>query len=62
MQHLNNVTKVFPLNVVVCLDEDFSQNGLTNGIVFGIELVKAMESVSVLQKVLKHCVTGILID
>lgn len=49
-EHLNYVTKVFPLDVVVCLDEDLSQDGLTNGIVFCIELVKPMESVTVLQK------------
>ena len=47
-KHLNNVAKVFPLNVVVCFDEDLSQNRLADGVVFGIELVKAMKSVSVL--------------
>ena len=49
-EHLNNVTKVFPLDVVVRFDEDLSQDGLADGIVFGIELVKAMESVTVLQR------------
>ena len=49
-QHLNDVTKVFALNVVVCFDEDLSQNRLADGIVLGIELVKPMESVAVLQK------------
>lgn len=44
------MTKVFPLNVVVRFDEDLSQDGLSYGIVFGVELVKAMESVAVLQK------------
>lgn len=58
-EHLNNVTKVFPLNVVVCFDEDLSQDGLANGIVFGVELVKAMKSVAVLQKELKHCASEI---
>ena len=49
------MTKVFPLDVVVCFDEDLSQDGLANGIIFGIELVKAVESVTVLQEELKHC-------
>lgn len=49
--------KVFPLDVVVCFDEDLSQDGLANGIVFGVELVEAVKSVAVLQKVLKHSVT-----
>lgn len=47
-RHLDDVAKVFPLDVVVSFDEDLSQDGLTDGIVFGIELIKAMESVSVL--------------
>ena len=50
VEHLNNVAKVFPLNVVVCFDEDLSQDGLADGVVFGIELVKAVKSVTVLQK------------
>lgn len=58
-EHLNYVTKVFPLDVVVCFDEDLSQDGLADGIVFGIELVKAMKSVTVLQEKLKHYVTVI---
>lgn len=54
--HLDNVTKVFPLNVVVCFDEDLSQDGLANRIVFGIELVKAVKGVAVLGKELERCV------
>ena len=54
-EHLNNVTEVFSLDVVVCFDEDLSQDGLTNRIVFGVELVKAMKSVAVLQRELKQC-------
>lgn len=45
---LDHVAKVFALDVVVCLDEDLSQDGLADGVVFGVELVKAMESVTVL--------------
>lgn len=48
-EHLNNVTKIFPLNVVVRFDEDLSQDGLANGIIFGIEFVKSVESVTILQ-------------
>lgn len=40
--------KVFSFNVVVSLDEDLSENGLPNRIVFGVELVKPMERVAVL--------------
>lgn len=56
-EHLNNVTKVFPLNEVVRFDEDLSQDGLTDGIVFGVELVESMESVTILQskgEILSH--------
>lgn len=49
------MTKVFSLDVVVCFDEDLSQDGLADGIVFGVELVKAMKSVAVLQRELKQC-------
>lgn len=44
------MTEVFSLDVVVCFDEDLSQDGLADGIVFGVELVESMEGVSVLQK------------
>lgn len=40
--------KVFSVDVVVGLDEDLSENGLADGIVFGVELVKPMEGVTVL--------------
>lgn len=40
--------KVFPFNVVVRLDEDLSEDGLSYWIVFSVELVKAMERVAVL--------------
>ena len=43
------MSEVFPFYVVVCLDEDLSQDGLPNGVVFGVEFVKAMESVAVLR-------------
>lgn len=54
-EHLNDVSKVFPFDVVVCFDENLSQDGLANGIIFGVELVKAVKGVTVLKKwVLKH--------
>lgn len=40
--------KVFSFNVVVSLDEDLSQDGFSNGVIFRIELVKPMERVAVL--------------
>lgn len=48
LQYLDDVGKVLPLDVVVRLDEDFTQNGLTDGVVLGIELVESVEGVTVL--------------
>lgn len=48
ISHLDYMCKVFPFNVVVRLDEDLSEDGLSYWIVFGVELVKAMERVTVL--------------
>lgn len=49
-QYLDDVCKVFPLNVVVGLDEDLSEDGLADGVVLGVELVEAVESVAVLHR------------
>lgn len=46
--HLDYVCKVFSFNVVVSLDENLSEDGFSNGVVFGIELVKPVERVTVL--------------
>lgn len=46
--HLDDVGKVFPFDVVVSLDEDLSEDGFSNGVVFGVELVKPMEGVTIL--------------
>lgn len=46
--HLDYVSEVFPFNVVVSLDEDLSENGLSDRVVFRVELVKPMECVTVL--------------
>lgn len=48
ISHLDYMCKIFPFNVVVRLDEDLSEDGLSYWIVFGVELVKAMERVTVL--------------
>lgn len=42
--------KVFPFNVVVSLDENLSQDGFSNGVIFGIKLIKPMKCVTVLRK------------
>lgn len=42
--------KVFSFNVVVGFDEDLSENRLSNRVVFGVELVKPMEGVTVLKR------------
>ena len=46
--HLHDLSEVFSLNVVVCLDEDLSQPTLADRVVLGIELVKPVECVAVL--------------
>lgn len=48
ISHLDDVRKVFSFNVVVSLDEDLSEDRFSNGVVFGVELVKPMERVTVL--------------
>lgn len=48
VSHLDDVGKVLPRDAVVCLDEDLPQDGLPNGVVLGIELVKTVEGVAVL--------------
>lgn len=50
ISHLDYVCKVFSFNVVVGLDEDLSEDGFSNGVVFGVEFVKPMERVTVLIK------------
>lgn len=49
-RYLDYVPEVFPLNMVVSLDKDFSEDGLSNGVVFGVEFIKAVKCVSVLQE------------
>ena len=51
-EHLYDVTKIFPLNVIVRFYEDLSQDGLADRVVLGVEFVKTMESVAVLKR--KH--------
>lgn len=48
ISHLDYVRKVFSFNVVVGLDEDLSQDGFSNGVIFGVELIKPMKRVTVL--------------
>lgn len=40
--------KIFALNMVIRFDENLTQDGLPDGIVFGIKLVKTVKSVAVL--------------
>lgn len=61
-RNLDDVAEVSPLNVVVSFDEDLSQDGLADGVVFGVELVKAMKSVSILQRETEHWVSYCLSD
>lgn len=48
ISNLDYVCKVFSFNVVVSLDEDLSEDGFSNRVVFGVELVKPVECVTVL--------------
>lgn len=48
--YLDDVSEVFPVDVIVSFDEDLSQDGFSDGVVFGVELVEAMERVSVLRR------------
>ena len=56
--YLDYSGEVCSIEVVVCLQKYFTQPALTNRIVFGIELVEAMECVTILQNtaiILSHC-------
>ena len=46
--YVYKLSKVFTTNVVISLDEDFSQFTFTDGVVLGVELVEAMESIAIL--------------
>lgn len=45
----DDVCKVFAVQEVIRLEENFTQTRFADGIVFGVEFVKAMESVAVLK-------------
>ena len=47
--YLDDVGEVLPSDVVVSLDENLSQPTLTDRVVLGIELVKAVKSVPILE-------------
>ena len=48
--HLQNFSKVSALHVVVCLDENLPQSTLPDRIVLGVELVKPVEGVAILEE------------
>lgn len=48
--YLDDMSEVFPVDVIVSFDEDLSQDGFSDGVVFGVELVEAVERVSVLRR------------
>ncbi len=48
--YLDDVSEVFPVDVVVGLDVDLSEDGLSDGVVFGVEFVEAVEGVPVLRR------------
>lgn len=54
LSHLHYVCKVFSFNAVVSLDEDLSQDRFSNRVVFCVELVKAMERITILISIKKQ--------
>lgn len=44
------MSKVFPIDVVICFDENLSQSALSYGVVLCVELVKSMKGVPILQQ------------
>lgn len=48
--HFNHMSKVFPIDVVICFDENLSQSALSYGVVLCVELVKSMKGVPILQQ------------
>lgn len=50
VRYLDDMSEVFPVDVIVSFDEDLSQDGFSDGVVFGVELVEAVERVSVLRR------------
>lgn len=45
--YLDNPGEVFAVEIIIRLEEHLAQPALTNGVVLGVELVKAVESVSI---------------
>lgn len=48
--YFNHMSKVFPIDVVICFDENLSQSALSYGVVLCVELVKSMKGVPILQQ------------
>lgn len=48
--YFNHMSKVLPFDVVICFDEDLSQSAFSYRVVLGVELVKSMKGVPVLQQ------------
>lgn len=49
LQYLNDLCKVFAIEIIICLQEHLTQSRLSDWIIFGIELVETMESIPILQ-------------
>lgn len=52
--------KIFSFNMVVCFNKDLPEDGLSNWVVLGVKLVKAMKRVSILipkkeKKIINSC-------
>jgi hypothetical protein len=47
--HINDPCKVFPVHVVISLEEHLSEPALADRVVFRVELVETMERVAVLE-------------
>lgn len=50
IRHLNDSSKVFPIDVVLCLHVEVTKLAGTHWVVLGIKLVKTLEGLSALMK------------
>lgn len=48
--YLDNFGKIFSIEVIIGFEKHFTQSRLADWVVFGIELIETMESVSILQR------------
>lgn len=50
LSYFDYFSKIFPPNIVVSFKEDFTQTAFSDWIIFGVEFIEAMESITILNK------------